>query len=116
MNNEIFSMNTLIPVIILVAFATYFVVFNLNSIVRLCRFAYTTQRSRLLSEMKKDSSIFWNARGARFETFSFKPQRETIKPSEWLVSLYLMKKIPGAVVGGLKKAWPRRKRRDSEAG
>ena len=114
MNTDLFSLTSLIYVIVLVALATYFVVFNLNSIVRLGRLAYGTQRSRLLHEMRDESSSFWQRKGVQFESFSFKPQTKLSKPSEWLVGLYFVHKLLASVLKPLKRPWQRRKKVVSE--
>lgn len=109
-------MTALIYVIIFVASATYFVVFNLNSIVRLSGLAYNKQRSKLLSEMTEEQSIYWRDKGADFARFSFKPQAKSKQPSEWLISLYFLKRIPGRVLETLKRTRSQQRKKDDEAG
>jgi hypothetical protein len=102
-NNDLFALTTLIYVIIIVALATYLVVFNLNSIVYLSGTVYNAQKSNLLSRMKSDSSTYWKSRGEEFEAFSFKPRSEVVKPSEWLVGFYFLRLIPESVIKGMKR-------------
>lgn len=111
MNTDLLSITTLAYVIVIIAFSTYLVVFNLNSLVRLSRVAYTAQRSRLLSQMRNDESEAWKQRGKRFDAFGFKPKSEVTKPSEWLLSVYALRMIPAWVKG----VWPKRKKVDSGA-
>jgi hypothetical protein len=86
MSDNLFPIHILIYVIILVALATYLTVFNLHTIVRLCTTTYESHKEYLVGKMKSDStSEYWKSRGARFETFQFRPKSDVVKPSEWLL-------------------------------
>jgi len=92
----------LIYVIILVALATYLTVFNLNTIVRLCTTTYESRKEYLVGKMKSDStSEYWKSKGARFETFHFRPKSDVVKPSEWLLVAYAFRRAMHLVFSSL---------------
>ncbi|KAL8860853.1 MAG: hypothetical protein Q9178_002883 [Gyalolechia marmorata] len=100
--NDMFSMNSLIVVIIIVALLTYTTVLNINSIVTSVGLLYDTKKRRVVNAMKRDSRDSWKHCGQRFE--SFRPKHENPKPSEWYITLYALLN-PLAVLG-----LPQRKR------
>lgn len=91
-----FSMNSLIAVIVIVAFLTYTTVLNINSIVTTVGLLYDTKKRRVVNAMKRDSRDSWKHCGQRFE--SFRPKHENPKPSEWYITLYALLN-PMAVLG-----------------
>ncbi|KAI4283116.1 MAG: hypothetical protein L6R38_002419 [Xanthoria sp. 2 TBL-2021] len=94
--NDMFSMNSLIAVIVIVAFLTYTTVLNINSIVTTVGLLYDTKKRRVVNAMKRDSRDSWKHCGQRFE--SFRPKHENPKPSEWYITLYALLN-PMAVLG-----------------
>lgn len=91
-----FSSNSLIAVIIVVALLTYTIVLNINSIVHSVSILYDTKKRRVINAMKRDERESWKHCGQRFE--SFRPKHENPKPSEWYVMLYALLN-PTAVLG-----------------
>jgi hypothetical protein len=91
MSEALFPIHVLIYVIIFVALATYMIVFNLNSLVRLFSTAYSSYRTSLITSMKSETG-YWEARGERFENFQFRPKTEIAKPSEWLLIGYAVRR------------------------
>ncbi|PON30529.1 hypothetical protein TGAM01_v200969 [Trichoderma gamsii] len=75
---------------ILVGFATYIVVFNLENIVDILGKSYTGYRSRLLENMSEDHDSYWQSLRERFEEFP--PNNEQRKPSEWWILRYQVQK------------------------
>ncbi|KAL8687234.1 MAG: hypothetical protein Q9218_006536 [Villophora microphyllina] len=94
--NDMFSSNSLIAVIIVVALLTYTTVLNINSIVHSISLIYDTKKRRVVNAMKKDDRESWRFCGQRFE--SFRPKHENPKPSEWYITLYALLN-PAAVLG-----------------
>ncbi len=111
--DDLFSMNMFILVIIVVAFITYAVVFNVNSIVRIGSEIYDLLKQRMMERMKADKSPYWEQTGKQFQDASkLKPKRKAVKPSEWLVGVYFLRGVPGDIVKGFKavKGMVRRRR------
>ncbi|KAL8648668.1 MAG: hypothetical protein Q9210_004849 [Variospora velana] len=94
--NDMFSTQSLIAVIIIVALLTYTTVLNINSIVTSISCLYDRKKRRVVNAMKKDERDEWKTCGQRFE--SFRPKHENPKPSEWYVTLYAVLN-PAAVLG-----------------
>ncbi|KAI4172149.1 MAG: hypothetical protein LQ346_008650 [Caloplaca aetnensis] len=94
--NNMFSMNSLIAVIVVVALLTYTTVLNINSLVTSVGSLYDRKKRRVINAMKKDEREGWKHCGQRFE--SFRPKHENPKPSEWYIMLYAMLN-PAAVLG-----------------
>ncbi|KAL9023890.1 MAG: hypothetical protein Q9196_006898 [Gyalolechia fulgens] len=84
--NDMFSMKSLIAVIIIVALVTYTTVLNINSIVHSVSGLYDLKKRRVVNAMKRDERAGWKHCGQRFE--SFRPKHENPKPSEWYIILY----------------------------
>ena len=91
-----FSMHSLIAVIIIIALLTYTTVLNINSIVTSVGLLYDRKKRHVVNAMKRDSRDSWKHCGQRFE--SFRPKHENPKPSEWYISLYALLN-PMAVLG-----------------
>jgi hypothetical protein len=92
MSDALLPLYILIYVIILVALATYTVVFKFNSQVRV--FTATCDRFKqfLISKIKADTTFeFWKARGARFGNFRFQPRAEAVESIEWLLGEYTIR-------------------------
>ncbi|KAL8670900.1 MAG: hypothetical protein Q9168_004590 [Polycauliona sp. 1 TL-2023] len=100
--NDMFSMQSLIIVIIIVALLTYTTVLNINGIVSSIGLMYDVKKRHVVNAMKDDDREAWNLCGRRFE--SFRPKHENPKPSEWYITLYALLN-PLAVLG-----LPRRKK------
>jgi hypothetical protein len=102
MSETLFPLHILIYVIIFVALATYLVVFNLNTLVRLFSRAYESYKISLITKMKSEKeSEYWKKRGDRFENFQFRPKAEVAKPSEWLLVGYALRRAGRWVGEGL---------------
>ena len=89
-------MNALIYVIIIVALATYFVMFNINSLSQGFSRVYEVKKKHVVRAMKYDRNGAWKRRGQRFEVF--RPKHENPEPSEWYIPLYALLH-PMAVLG-----------------
>lgn len=89
-------MNALIYVIIIVALATYFVMFNINSLSQGFSRVYEVKKKHVVRAMKHDRNGAWMRRGQRFEVF--RPKHENPEPSEWYIPLYALLH-PLAVLG-----------------
>jgi hypothetical protein len=83
MNDSLFPLHVLIYVIILVAFATYMVVFNLDSLVRLFTNTYESHQNSVVDKMKLEEDKYWRSKGEEFGNSYFRPKSEAAKPSEW---------------------------------
>ncbi|KAL9102390.1 MAG: hypothetical protein Q9163_002456 [Psora crenata] len=94
--NDKFSTSALIYVILIVALATYLVMFNINSLVQGLGRLYNMQKTRLVHAMKNDRKDLWKLRGQRFEVF--RPKHENPEPSEWYIPLYALMH-PGVILG-----------------
>ena len=103
-----FSMQSLIAVIVIVALLTYTTVLNINTIVHSVGLLYDLKKRRIVNAMKRDSNESWKYCGQRFE--SFRPKHENPKPSEWYITLYAL--LHPFVVLGLSR--PQRPRRSDE--
>jgi hypothetical protein len=93
MSDSLFPINVLIYVIIIVALATYMIVFNLNALVLLFSTAYESHKASLITSMKSEAgSEYWKSRGEKFESFQFHPKAEVAKPTEWLLLGYTLRR------------------------
>jgi hypothetical protein len=77
--------------VLLVGFGTYFVVFNLGAFASFFSRTYSIHKARFIEQMKNSSSPAWRSRGERFVIFQ--PRHENIKPSEWMIALFMLHKI-----------------------
>ena len=94
--NVMFSTNALLATVILVGCSTYFLVLNINTIVRTTSSVYERQKRPVITAMKGDQAERWKTRAKRFEVF--RPKHKRVRPSEWLVLLYLLRK-PWVIFG-----------------
>ncbi len=76
---------------ILVGFATYAIVFNLENIARFLGRAYSGQRDRLLEDMGQNPNESWRLLRERFEEFP--PHEERKTPSEWWIIWYQTQRL-----------------------
>lgn len=110
--NDSFPRTPLVYTIIIVALATYLIMFNINTLVVLAGRTYAAHKRTLVRAMKHDRgahSTVWRERGRRFEVFRPHAQHhERLQPSEWLVPLYAALH-PLVAVG-----WTGRAREDGE--
>jgi hypothetical protein len=89
-NDQLFSLRALVAVAISVALSTYFFVFNLNSLVHLCKLGYNIVKDFLVDQMK-DSGGNWSKRAADFKPFP--PKQKSNKPSEWMLVVFVMYRL-----------------------
>ena len=94
--NDMFSTKAFLVTIILVGFSTYFLVLNINTLVRTTSSVYERQKQPIIKAMKGDKAEHWKTRAKRFELF--RPRYKRVRPSEWLVLLYLARK-PWVIFG-----------------
>ena len=92
MSDALFPLNVLIYVIILVAFATYRAVFNLDTLVRLFTNNYESHRNSLANKMKLEVDKYWRSKGEEFGNSYFRPKSEAAKPNEWILVAYAIRK------------------------
>lgn len=95
-HNDKFPTSSLLVVISLVAFTTYFTIFNLTSLVTIFSHLYASKKRHVVTQMKSDSRPAWKNRAERFEVF--RPKHENPEPSEWYVALYAVLN-PASVLG-----------------
>ncbi len=101
-SDSIFSLSSLAIVAVLIPCGTYFVVFNLNNLVRISGTTYKKYKRKLVSQMKRDEDIRWSEQGKRFETF--RPRAERVEPSDWMIGFFILHKCVSAMgVGNLFK-------------
>jgi hypothetical protein len=94
-SDAIFSLSSLAVVAVLIPCGTYFVVFNLNNLVRISSRTYKKFKRKLVLEMKEDEDIRWSEQGKRFETF--RPRAERVEPSNWMIGFFILHKCVKAV-------------------
>ena len=94
--NDMFSTKAFLITTILVGCSTYFLVLNINTLVRTTSSVYESHKRPVISAMKGDKAEHWNIRAKRFEVF--RPRYKRVRPSEWLVLLYLVWK-PWVIFG-----------------
>ena len=76
-----------------IALGTYFIVANLGHVTGKMHSFYKRLKQPIIISMKGEASLAdgkeskWADRGSRFE--AFKPERESIKPSEWWILSYI---------------------------
>ena len=106
--NDMFSTQAFVITIILVGCSTYFLVLNINTLVRTTSSVYERQKRPVIGAMKGDKAEYWKTRAKRFE--DFRPRYKRVRPSEWLVLWYLVRK-PWLILGlnseDLKGDWGR---------
>jgi hypothetical protein len=90
-SDAVFSLSSLAIVAVLIPCGTYFVVFNLNNLVRISGRTYKKYKRRLVSQMKEDEDIRWSEQGKRFETF--RPRAERVEPSDWMIGFFILHKL-----------------------
>lgn len=115
-SDSIFSLTSLAIVAVLIPCGTYFVVFNLNNIVRIYGTTYKQYKRRLVSQMKEDADTKWNEQGKLFETF--RPRAERVEPSDWMIGFFVLHKLLRATgIGKLfkKSGWRRKERRETKS-
>lgn len=71
---------------IIVAWATYVTMFNINSLVGAVSHIYEIKKRNVVKAMKSDRNEIWRRQGQRFEIF--RPKHDNPRPSEWLVTFY----------------------------
>jgi hypothetical protein len=96
MSDALFSLHALIYVIILVAFATYMVVFNLDTLASLFTNTYDSYQNSLADKMKSETDKYWRPKRKEFGKFYFRRKAEAVKPNEWILVAYAIRR---AVVG-----------------
>ncbi|KAF2184726.1 hypothetical protein K469DRAFT_578976 [Zopfia rhizophila CBS 207.26] len=89
--NQGSTRDPLIVTAIIVGFATYVIVFNLENIAGLSGRIYHNWRANLVKVMQEDSSQEWKTLGQRFE--EFRPNNDRKRPSEWRIVLYQMRML-----------------------
>ncbi|MCJ1470220.1 hypothetical protein MMC07_008865 [Pseudocyphellaria aurata] len=94
--NDKFSSTALIVVILIVAFATYMTMFNINRLVDTVGHIYDHKKRKVVQAMKSDRDNTWKQRGLRFDVF--RPKHENPMPSEWYITLYAVFN-PAAMLG-----------------
>ena len=97
-------MTALIYVVIIVALATYFIMFNINSLAHGFGRVYDSKKKYIVRAMKRDHNEAWKQRGHRFE--AFRPKHENPEPSEWYIPFYALLR-PAVVVGLGRREGPR---------
>lgn len=100
--NESYSRTSLLIVTVAVAVATYATTFNLNNLVGGLRKVFAPKRRALIEQMRKETDSRWQALGERFKTFQ-KSERGQVKPSEWIIWMFLVRSAVVAVVGSVRK-------------
>ncbi|KAE9364562.1 hypothetical protein N431DRAFT_108587 [Stipitochalara longipes BDJ] len=90
-NNTIFSLKALLVVVILVGLTTYLIVFNLNNLVGFCGRIYCSYKTKLIQQMKNEPGSGWKEKGRQFSIF--RPRSEIRKPSEWIIGLFILRKL-----------------------
>jgi hypothetical protein len=102
MSDSLFPIHVLIYVIIIVALATYMIVFNLNALVLAFSTVYESHKASLIASMKSEiGSEYWKERGERFENFQFRPKAGVAKPTEWLLWGYTLRRCVVWMFSGL---------------
>jgi hypothetical protein len=85
-------------VTVVVAVATYALTFNLNNVVHGLQKVYTPKRKKLIEQMERERSLTWRWFGDRFKVFE-RTERGQQKPSEWIIWVYLFRRMWRAVRG-----------------
>jgi hypothetical protein len=80
---------------ILVALTTYILVFNLRSMVDATQNRYLGWKNNLVREMKGDKNKRWQATGERFERFRSRMVPKDMRPSEWSIVAFYVRKVLG---------------------
>lgn len=88
-NTSVFSLRALVITVLLVGLGTYFMVFNLNSMVAFCGRWYSLTKARVVDSMKADIDDKWAEIGRRFVASSPDTEEERKVPSEWRLVLFL---------------------------
>ena len=65
--------------------------FNLNNMVNFTNRLYDMRKKKLIAQMRQDADARWNEQGKRFA--AFKPKQENLKPSEWVIGLFILHQI-----------------------
>jgi len=112
-SDPVFSLTSLAIVAVLIPCGTYFVVFNLNNLVRISGTTYKKYKRRAVSQMKQDEDLRWSERGKRFE--SFRPRAERVEPSDWMIGFFILHKcVRASGIGKLFNRKTSRKRARQE--
>jgi hypothetical protein len=99
-SDAVFSLGSLAVVAFLIPCGTYFVVFNLNNLVRISDQTYKKYKRRVVSQMENDQDIRWSEQGKRFE--KFRPRAERVEPSDWMIGFFILHKCVRATgIGNL---------------
>jgi hypothetical protein len=92
--------------VLLVGLATYLIVFNLNNIVNFCGRVYCSYKMKIIEQMKHDPNGEWKEKGRQFSIF--RPKNDNKKPSEWMVGLFALRKLVGALRVDLRRMLQRK--------
>jgi hypothetical protein len=90
-NNTLFSLKALTIVSILVGLGTYVIVFNIDNLVGFSSRIYSRHKLKLVEQMKNHPDKRWSEHGKRFGIF--RPKQERIKPTEWMIALFILHKM-----------------------
>jgi len=90
-NNTLFSLKALTIVSILVGLGTYVIVFNIDNLVGFSSRVYSRHKLKLVEQMKNHPDKRWSEHGKRFGIF--RPKQERIKPTEWMIALFILHKM-----------------------
>jgi hypothetical protein len=78
---------------VIVAMATYIIVFNLNSMVKSAQTRYLRFKGNIVEEMVRDKHTPWVETGHRFNGYKPRNTPKESHPSEWWILAYQTRKI-----------------------
>ncbi len=78
---------------VIVAVATYIIVFNLNSLVKGAQNSYLRFKGNLVEEMMRERHLAWMEVGAKFHRYKPRNAPKEAHPSEWWIFVYQTRKI-----------------------
>jgi hypothetical protein len=87
-----FSFGSLAYVSVVVALATYILVFNLNNLVKGAQASYLRFKGNLVDQMMRERHLAWMETGLKFNRYKPRNTPKEAHPSEWWIFVYQTRK------------------------
>jgi cytochrome c-type biogenesis protein CcmE len=97
--NESYSRTDLAIVTVIVAVMTYLITLNLNNLARALGKVYGPKRRSLIEQMSQDGN--WVYLGGRFKMFQRLEKGQQVKPSEWMIVVFLLYRMMAGLSNAL---------------
>lgn len=90
--DQYFSFDSLAYVTVVVALATYILVFNLNNLVKAAQTSYLRFKGNIVDRMMRERHLAWSETGLKFNRYKPRNSPTESHPSEWWIFVYQARK------------------------